>query len=258
MAYLTDLSEYSYSFIRPEPPAVMLNVGWLAGDQPYSTGECPPGFVARLRELARTPQAVMRGLHFCEFCPGPTTRSGSRAAPARSACAERGRWCIRPPSWSFTTWPCTATAHPTSSSRPCGTPPEPAASPQRRRGSASLRRPSPREHSFRSLQVTTRAEWTTPTRASTTPTPRRSTTGRSCPAPPATPRTAPARSWTGTSDSVGGSYVGGPRVGAAPEPDDTAVRLLRGSRSHRNCPGVSAPAAGASRKLRASLPPQDI
>jgi len=71
MAYFADLSEYTYSVIRPERPAVVLNVGWLAADRPYSTGECPPGFVARLRELARASEAVMRGLHFCELCPGP-------------------------------------------------------------------------------------------------------------------------------------------------------------------------------------------
>ena len=71
MAYFADLSEYSYSSDGPQPPAVLLNVGWLAADHPFSTGACPAHFVTRLRELAKAPVAPMRGLHWCEFCPRP-------------------------------------------------------------------------------------------------------------------------------------------------------------------------------------------
>jgi hypothetical protein len=71
MAYFADLSNYAYSGDRPKGPAVMLNVGWLAAEQPFPTGACPADFIARLRELAQKPVALMRGFHWCEFCPRP-------------------------------------------------------------------------------------------------------------------------------------------------------------------------------------------
>jgi hypothetical protein len=69
MAHYPDLSKYEYSRDRPLWPRVLLNVGWLGTNQPFPTGDCPRGFIAHLRELAKSPAALTRGFHQCEFCP---------------------------------------------------------------------------------------------------------------------------------------------------------------------------------------------
>ncbi|MFE7115098.1 hypothetical protein ACFU99_06695 [Streptomyces sp. NPDC057654] len=65
MTHFADLSPYSYS--APTPPA--LNVGWLSSEHEYSRGPTPHGLLPRLRELAKNPENVYRGVHFCELCP---------------------------------------------------------------------------------------------------------------------------------------------------------------------------------------------
>jgi hypothetical protein len=71
MAHFADLSKYTYSSDRPRWPVVLLNVGWLGTDHPFPTGVCPAEFLVRLRDAATTPVALMRGFHYCEFCPRP-------------------------------------------------------------------------------------------------------------------------------------------------------------------------------------------
>lgn len=65
MAYFPDLSPYSYS------PSVqeMLNIGWLAREHPYNTGDAPDGLLTSLVSMAHDPINMQRGMHFCELCP---------------------------------------------------------------------------------------------------------------------------------------------------------------------------------------------
>lgn len=46
----------------------MLNVGWLGRDHPFPTGPIDRGAVEKLTILADSPEEIMRGLHYCEFC----------------------------------------------------------------------------------------------------------------------------------------------------------------------------------------------
>src|SRR5690606_28473084 len=69
----------------PQAPSP-LNVGWLARDEPYPVGEVAREFVERLGVLVEhAATRVLRGLHFCDLCPGdPDGDLGGRA----SGCAE--------------------------------------------------------------------------------------------------------------------------------------------------------------------------
>ena len=73
MAYFPDLSPYTYTTdaadTRTDQP--MVNVGWLAGDQPFATGEAPEGLLDALVRLARRPRNRMRGIHLCDICERP-------------------------------------------------------------------------------------------------------------------------------------------------------------------------------------------
>ena len=82
--YFADLSQYSYGDSEPDPS--ILNVGWLSRAYPYTQGTVSELFVARLLGLVQSPVNLYRGLHFCEFCPGPemrTTPRGLRIAELR-------------------------------------------------------------------------------------------------------------------------------------------------------------------------------
>ncbi|WP_220502828.1 hypothetical protein [Microbispora sp. H10885] len=88
MATYEDLSPYTYwkdaNLPAPHNGVRMLNVGWLGRGREFETGRCAPAVLAILNRLASTPQDVMRGLHYCEFCeeespiriPVPGSRSG--------------------------------------------------------------------------------------------------------------------------------------------------------------------------------------
>ncbi|MBW1599621.1 hypothetical protein [Streptomyces sp. JJ38] len=65
MTYYPDLSEYRYS----ESSTPALNIGWLDGHHPFTTGDTPPALLGVLISLARNPTNVYRGIHFCELCP---------------------------------------------------------------------------------------------------------------------------------------------------------------------------------------------
>ena len=67
--FFADLTPYEYD--RAEPRSNVLNVGWLAKGQPFSSGKVPGGFVEILRGLAASPVNLYRGRHLCEFCPYP-------------------------------------------------------------------------------------------------------------------------------------------------------------------------------------------
>jgi hypothetical protein len=76
--WFEDLTPYTYiegpdiALIDEEEPrwkGRTLNVGWLDGDRPYTTGSVPGAMMERLRELvahARTQQT--RGFHGCDLC----------------------------------------------------------------------------------------------------------------------------------------------------------------------------------------------
>lgn len=66
MTHYDDLSPYTYSNAEG---AEMLNVGWLSDGFEYRKGSPPSGFLTALKRLAKNPQNVFRGIHFCEICP---------------------------------------------------------------------------------------------------------------------------------------------------------------------------------------------
>jgi hypothetical protein len=67
MTYFPDLSPYRY---LPEAGNTAVNVGWLAEENSFPTGEAPDGLVAAVLErVRREPVNRMRGFHECEFCP---------------------------------------------------------------------------------------------------------------------------------------------------------------------------------------------
>ncbi len=65
MTYYADLTRYEYS---EHDGSAMLNVGWLAGDHGFPTGDVEIALVRRLTSLAADCKNVMRGLHDCELC----------------------------------------------------------------------------------------------------------------------------------------------------------------------------------------------
>ena len=60
-----------YALGRAEPHSNVLNVGWLSADHAFPTGDPDDRLIDALRHLAESPVQLFRGLHLCEFCPGP-------------------------------------------------------------------------------------------------------------------------------------------------------------------------------------------
>ena len=67
MTWFADLSAYTYLASEPH----VLNVGWLDGSMDFATGDVPREFVEELHVLARRPQKLCRGMHFCNLCTPP-------------------------------------------------------------------------------------------------------------------------------------------------------------------------------------------
>ncbi|MFE2379380.1 hypothetical protein [Streptomyces sp. NPDC059398] len=66
MTYFEDLTPYSY---EDSGGGEVLNVGWLSNTQSYPEGGVPGQFLIALKEHAKSPVNVHRGVHFCELCP---------------------------------------------------------------------------------------------------------------------------------------------------------------------------------------------
>lgn len=85
MTYFEDLSLYEYSGSEPGT----LNIGWLAKDRPFATGDLPPGFLERLAHCTTPFSGVATaGVHRCDLCPGA---SESELAAAREVNLEEIR-----------------------------------------------------------------------------------------------------------------------------------------------------------------------
>ncbi|MET8283135.1 hypothetical protein [Micromonospora sp. NPDC005174] len=65
MTYIPDLAPYDY---HPGAPDA-LAIGWLDSSMPFTTGACPRDVRDRLVSLGTTPVRLMRGYHYCQFCP---------------------------------------------------------------------------------------------------------------------------------------------------------------------------------------------
>ncbi|MFD8073387.1 hypothetical protein ACFV3E_12120 [Streptomyces sp. NPDC059718] len=102
--FYEDLSRYEYTndgdtfpdpdpnslrFVCFQPPYERLNVGWLSGDEPWTSGPAPVGFTDNLLAIIEA-QAInlMLGIHPCDFCEIPfddphpwyTSRPGNHSA----------------------------------------------------------------------------------------------------------------------------------------------------------------------------------
>jgi len=68
MSYFEDLTPHTYT---PTDGETVLNVGWLDSAHPFPRGQTSPEFRDALRRLCERPVHLHRGLHYCQFCPGP-------------------------------------------------------------------------------------------------------------------------------------------------------------------------------------------
>lgn len=68
VSWFADLTRYTYLTSEPTNPPT-LNIGWLARDHAFPTGDVPAAFIARLEQLcAHATTQQTRGLHRCELC----------------------------------------------------------------------------------------------------------------------------------------------------------------------------------------------
>ena len=68
MLYFSDLSPYRYGGTQEG----VVHVGWLDGIHPFPIGEVPIHLVEKMKELAKKPTELYRGLHLCEVCQRPS------------------------------------------------------------------------------------------------------------------------------------------------------------------------------------------
>ena len=69
MTFFPELSPNTYG--RTEPDAQVLNVGRLAGGQPFARGSVSYPFFRTLLRLSKSPVHLCRGTHVCPFCEPP-------------------------------------------------------------------------------------------------------------------------------------------------------------------------------------------
>ena len=69
MSHFKDLSTYEYFPTKGD--ADYVNIGWLSAEHDFSVGEIEKNLLSKLRKLAKNPENVTRGIHFCEFCDPP-------------------------------------------------------------------------------------------------------------------------------------------------------------------------------------------
>lgn len=67
MTYFPDGSPYSYMETKEDPS--VLNIGWLDGGHPYTTGTIPRELRDKLARLCRQGIRRTRGFHRCDLCP---------------------------------------------------------------------------------------------------------------------------------------------------------------------------------------------
>jgi hypothetical protein len=79
MAFYLDLTPYVYA--RAEPRPDVLNIGWLAREQPFPQSTPDSSFVDALRSLIAHPTNLFRGSHLCEFCPPPPQKLSAGGIP---------------------------------------------------------------------------------------------------------------------------------------------------------------------------------
>jgi len=70
MSYYSDLSSYEYT--EENSPGVLLNVGWLDADHPYTTGFLSDEVLSAILKLCENPVNRTRGFHLCPFCEAPS------------------------------------------------------------------------------------------------------------------------------------------------------------------------------------------
>lgn len=94
MTWFADLTPYTYAGDRASVRgAPLLNIGWLARDEPFPVGEVPDAFVERLRLLVEhAPTQVMRGTHSCEFCRSGRTPATDSNFEIRAVAADGTRF----------------------------------------------------------------------------------------------------------------------------------------------------------------------
>ncbi|AVP96808.1 hypothetical protein C7S18_06155 [Ahniella affigens] len=77
--FFADLTPYEYGPCQPNDNLV--NVGWLAREHPFASGEVPKEFLMALRKLVASPVNLYRGSHICELCPAPPLRLSPGGIP---------------------------------------------------------------------------------------------------------------------------------------------------------------------------------
>jgi len=69
MAYYPDLSPYQYRVQKIDP--LIVNIGWLDGVHPRTTGNVSEDFIERLWAHCQNYVREFRGYHECELCSEP-------------------------------------------------------------------------------------------------------------------------------------------------------------------------------------------
>jgi len=72
-----DLTEYKYSAFPEKLKAsrglsdnvTFLNIGWLSGSYPFTTGHVSDDFLHKVFRLCRNAENMFRGFHMCDVCP---------------------------------------------------------------------------------------------------------------------------------------------------------------------------------------------
>ena len=50
----------------PRAGAILVKIGWLSKDEPYTQGECPKEFMDKLKKIKLS--GLTKGHHYCPFC----------------------------------------------------------------------------------------------------------------------------------------------------------------------------------------------
>src|SRR3954447_21140122 len=72
MTFIKDGAPFQFPYGRDDADtgqSSTVAIGWLDAGEPVSTGNVPPRFVEKLRNLCADGINRMRGLHACTFCP---------------------------------------------------------------------------------------------------------------------------------------------------------------------------------------------
>lgn len=77
MTYFQDMTKYTYWEEFIDSDELILNVGWLSKDHPFTKGKLPISFHQKLDKVIQHDRVMeTRGSHPCEFCDSHVSGNG--------------------------------------------------------------------------------------------------------------------------------------------------------------------------------------